>query len=43
MNYEEYGGYLPLELTKKKKEYFYEKNDLDVLRVNSGRSAFFTL
>ena len=41
MNYEEYGGYLPLELPRKKKEYFYKKNELDVLRVNSGRSAFF--
>ena len=41
MNFKEYGGYLPLELPRKKKEYFYKKNDLDLLRVNSGRSAFF--
>jgi hypothetical protein len=37
----EYGGYLPLELPKERGQYYAPKNDESVLKVNSGRTAFY--
>ena len=37
----EFGGYLPLELNTRKREYYQKTGEFDVIRFNNGRAAFF--
>ena len=37
----EFGGYLPLELNARKREYYQKTGEFDVIRFNNGRATFF--